>query len=363
MNRTWTTTWLERADLGKIEEFRRLFSGGETYSDVTMSEFYEWKYFRGSEGPAYVRVAVDKGKLVGTAAATLKRIKIGGRTLLAAEIGDAFTHPEYQYQGIFTVLGRELVTALDQKGVHFIYARPNANSFPGFVRKMGFDDVFHLRTMRRFVNIDNVLRRKTGGGLLYSLSKPAIGILSNTVLRVDEAPALPGIDISEASSFDESVDRLFDEVSGDDTAMVVRDSRYLNWRYAEKPVEYKIYTARDGSTLVGYVIDRTIQFEAGHKYGYLVDIMARSAAVMRLLLGRTMRYFAGEGVDLVSTWVMKDLRRTDNTYYQALQRARFGFARDEYYFVTRTDLPEVKKLIYETEAARWRFRLGETDGI
>jgi GNAT superfamily N-acetyltransferase len=363
MNRTWTTTWLGRADLCKIEEFRQLFSGGKNYSDVTMSEFYEWKYFRGSEGPAYVRVAMDKGKLVGTLAATLKRIKIGGRTLLAAEMGDGFTHPEYQYQGIFTVLGRELIAELEEKGVHFAYGRPNANSCPGLVRRMGFDNIFRLRTMRRFVNIDSVLRRKTGGGLLYSLTKPATSILSNTMLRVDEPPALPGVTISEASSFDESVGRLFDEVSGDDTAMVVRDSRYLNWRYADKPVDYKIYTAGDGDTLVGYVIVRTIKFEAGHKYGYLVDIMGKSTPVMRLLLGRAMQYFTGEGVDLVSTWVMKDLRLTDSTYYQALKRARFGFARDEYYFLTRTDLPEVKRLIYGTDAACWRFRLGETDGI
>jgi hypothetical protein len=187
--------------------------------------------------------------------------------------------------------------------------------------------------------------------------------LSNTILRVDDPPALPGVTISEASSFDESADRLFDEVSGDDTAMVVRDRRYLNWRYAEKPVDYRIYVARDGDALVGYVVARTIEFEAGRKYGYLVDIMARNGRLMRLLLGRAMQYFAEEGVDLVSTWVMKDLRRTDSTYYQALKKARFSFASDEYYFVTRTDLPEVKKLLYETDAAHWRFRLGETDGI
>ena len=363
MEKTWTTTWLQEADLAKLDDFRRLFRGGETYSEATLPEFYKWKYFTGALGPARVRIAVDDGKLVGTAAATLKRIKIGGTTLKCAEIGDVFTDPDYQYQGIFTTLGRELVAELDKNDIHFTYARPNANSCPGFVRKMGFDDVFHLRTMRRFVNIDSVLRRKTGGGVLYGLSRPFGGLLQKTFLRVQKPAHPPNITISEASSFDESVDRLFAEVSGNDTAMVVRDKQYLNWRYAEKPVDYKILMARDGDSLAGYVIARVIEFEAGRKYGYLVDILARSGDLTEVLLGAAMQYFADEGVDLVSTWVMRDLPSTDKTYFKALRRAGFRFERDDYYFVTRTDMPEIKKLIYETDTAHWRFRLGETDGI
>ena len=363
MEKKWTTDWLKEADLPKVESFRQLFQGGETYSNVTMPEFYKWKYFTSPLGPARVRIAVDGDKVVGTAAATLKRVKIAGRTLRCAEIGDVFTDPDYQYQGIFTTLGRELVAELDTMGVEFTYARPNANSCPGFVRKMGYDDVFHLRTMRRFVNIGNVLRRKTGGGLLYNFSKPLGGILAKTLLRVDE-PAVPaGISVSETPSFDWSVDSLFEEVSGNNTAMIVRDVQYLTWRYVNKPVEYKIFAAREGESLAGYLIARTVEFEAGRKYGYLVDLLARDDRLTRLLIATAMRYFAREGVDLVSSWVMEDLPRTDPVYYGGLKKAGFGFASDEYYLVTRTLLPEVKKLLYETDDAHWRFRLGETDGI
>ena len=172
MKRAWISRWISKDDLPKLEEFRRTIGNGDIYSRAEMADYYEWKYFTGAPDPACVRVADDSGQIVGTTAGTIKRISIRGKVVPCAEIGDAFAHPDYRNQGMFTDLGRAVSGELEKRGIDFVYARPNANSYPGFVRKFGFENAFYLKTMRRVVNIDSILRRKTGGGMLYALSRP-----------------------------------------------------------------------------------------------------------------------------------------------------------------------------------------------
>jgi GNAT superfamily N-acetyltransferase len=366
MERAWTSRWMEPEDLPKLEEFRRTIGNGDIYSRAEMADYYEWKYFTGAPDPACVRVADDGGKIVGMTAGTIKRVAIRGKVVPCAEIGDAFAHPDYRKQGMFTALGQAVSGELEKRGIDFVYARPNANSYPGFVRKFGFENALYLKTMRRVVSIDSILRRKTGGGTLYTLSRPIGSILAKTVYRIAGYRDLPGITVSEASSFDQRVDRLSEAVARDYAAMIVRDAEYLNWRYIRKPVDYKVYTATESDALRGYVVVRCIEFEEGQrKFGYLVDLLApkHDAQVIALLISKAMQYFKAENVDFATTWVIRDLTPAASPYYGALRKAGFTPAGEDLYFVVRTVTPAVKQLVHETHPGDWFFRMGDTDGI
>jgi GNAT superfamily N-acetyltransferase len=366
MKRAWTSRWITKDDLGKLEEFRRTIGNGDIYSRAEMADYYEWKYFTGAPDPACVAVADDGGKIVGMTAATIKRVAIRGKVVRCAEIGDAFAHPDYRNQGMFTTLGREVVAELAERGIDFVYARPNANSYPGFVRKFGFENAFYLKTIRRVVNLDNIIRNKTGGGALYSLCRPVGSVLMSTVYRISEYRDLPNLAVSEISSFDKRVDELTEKVSADYDVMFVRDAEYLTWRYVQKPVDYGIFAAVEGEGLRGYVVVRCIEFEEGRrKFGYVVDLLTgkHDADAVTLLLGKAMQYFTDERVDFATTWIIRDSRPEVSAYYRGLKNAGFGRAGEDLYFVVRTEAPEIKKLVHETVPADWFFRMGDTDGI
>jgi GNAT superfamily N-acetyltransferase len=366
MKRAWTSRWIRKDDLPKLEEFRRTIQNGDIYARAEMADYYEWKYFTGAPDPACVRVADDGGKIVGTTAGTIKRIAIRGKVVPCAEIGDAFAHPDYRNQGMFTTLGREVVAELETRGIDFVYARPNANSYPGFVRKFGFENAFFLKTLRRVVNVDGIVRRKTGGGMLYRLLKPIGSILAGTVYRIGEYRDLPNITVSEVSSFDKRVDSLSEKVSAGYAAMIVRDEAYLNWRYIRKPVDYRIFTATESDVLRGYIVVRCIEFEqGGRKFGYMVDMLTlkHDVEVIELLTARAMQYFTSENVDFATTWVIRDLSQSASSYYQGLKKAGFRPAGEDLYFVVRTESPEIRSLVHETDPTDWFFRMGDTDGI
>jgi hypothetical protein len=201
---------------------------------------------------------------------------------------------------------------------------------------------------------------------LYGISKPVGSILAKTVYRIRKFPDLPNITVSEVPAFDDRAGSLSDQVSADYALMIVRDDKYLNWRYVDKPVDYKIFAATEKDVLRGYVVVRCIEFEPGiRKYGYLVDMLApkEDVELIGVLMGRAMQYFTSENVDVANTWVIKDLRPTTSSYYHALRKAGFASVGDSLYFVAYTDLPEVKELMHEAKPADWFFRLGDTDGI
>jgi len=67
--------------------------------------------------------------------------------------------------------------------------------------------------------------------------------------------------------FDDRADILWTRVRGDHQAMVVRDRRYLNWRYSERPdAEYTLLGFERGSDLDGYLVARS-GMHAGMRWG------------------------------------------------------------------------------------------------
>lgn len=66
------------------------------------------------------------------------------------------THPDFQGKGLFTRLAEQVYSSAAREGYEFIYGVANANSTPGFVRKLGFSQLGQLDAK---IGIGPVLRR------------------------------------------------------------------------------------------------------------------------------------------------------------------------------------------------------------
>lgn len=61
-----------------------------------------------------------------------------GKRFLVAQSGDTMTHPEHQGKGLFTQLAQLTYEACKSEGIHLVFGFPNENSYPGFVKRLGW---------------------------------------------------------------------------------------------------------------------------------------------------------------------------------------------------------------------------------
>lgn len=61
-----------------------------------------------------------------------------GKRFLVAQSGDTMTLPEHQGKGLFTQLAKLTYEACQSEGIHLVFGFPNENSYPGFVKRLGW---------------------------------------------------------------------------------------------------------------------------------------------------------------------------------------------------------------------------------
>lgn len=61
-----------------------------------------------------------------------------GKRFLVAQSGDTMTLPKHQGKGLFTQLAKLTYEACKSEGIHLVFGFPNENSYPGFVKRLGW---------------------------------------------------------------------------------------------------------------------------------------------------------------------------------------------------------------------------------
>ena len=133
----------------------------DRFPGKTAADFCRWKYLANPFGDASVGVVLDRGRVVGLAAAVPKRIQVGHEIVTAVELGDFITDPEYRKRGFFSALIELVCREAAERGAAFAYVRPNSISFPILERSLGFYEAQKI-DHRRYAVPSDVLHRKTG---------------------------------------------------------------------------------------------------------------------------------------------------------------------------------------------------------
>lgn len=101
-----------------------------------------------------------------------------GQKYLVAQSGDTMTHPAHAGKGLFTQLALKTYEYCKENGIHLVFGFPNQNSYPGFVKKLGwvhFDDmeVYTIRApgiswyrIRKYLKLSDALHQRRGNRIL-----------------------------------------------------------------------------------------------------------------------------------------------------------------------------------------------------
>ena len=206
---------------------------------------FDWLYRRNPDGRSTAWFVVDDrtGEIAGCTAVFPRRIQVRGRSgeVVGWNCGDFCVMPRYRAGGAAIKLRRAARDAVDAGATPFLYAHPNDRMLQIHMR-VGHQPLGRMIRLARPTRVPR-------GGLLGRL-----GTLALRAARVDRL-WLRGDDYAiESNRLPQALDDLFDRARGELGTALVRDVRYLTWRFLQCPVQqYRFVLTRRGSQLTGYL--------------------------------------------------------------------------------------------------------------
>ena len=247
-------------------------------------EAFDW-WFAGNPEGSLLSVADLGGRTVGVAGHSLARAVVGGVPSLVQFSVHATTATEARGLGIFRALEVRHEEQGADRGSKAVLAFASAPTRPLFLGPLGWTQIDRRRVWIRPLRplLRRLLRRQPGGG---GLAPPRAD--SGIVRRVDR--------------FGTDADAAYATAAPSLLNHLVRDARYLNWRYLDSPRDYRALSASAGFAVVGHKLHR------GISTAYVAELVApRSQA--RALLSRCLAEASG-GAEIVVAVPSPTLPRT-----------------------------------------------------
>ncbi|MFI5372214.1 MAG: GNAT family N-acetyltransferase [Candidatus Eisenbacteria bacterium] len=197
-------------------------------------EHWRWQFADNPYGGPYIILAerLSDGMLVGSHVAmpfplnVLGLPRVGGHTL------DLVVHHDFRRQGIFETTARSCFDWMAGEGVAAVVAFPNASSYPGFVRSLGWHRIVfpHRWDLR-------VGTRGLSGGSLSRAAGPVLDVpvraWSRLALYLRDVKRDSTIRV--VSSVPATVDDLWERIRSGEVLSLWKDRKYLAWRYDANP--------------------------------------------------------------------------------------------------------------------------------
>ena len=281
--------------------------------DVDEAEF-DWWFDGNPVGPRIIALAEDEGRIVGVlGASTYRTVVNGDETLATLPLWDV-TDPDYRGRGIFQKLNGEVERAAREAGATVELGFTNRMAGPIYIAKLGWLDVHRLRIWAR--PLLPVRSQNDGDGYRHHF-----GVKTDN-FGVHEDNSYLGVRSKLPNHF-------------------VRDTAYLNWRYAHSPRKYVVVRSRGGYAVVGRKELR------GVDTAFVADLVAPSFRETRWLLRRCVRAARGARVLLALMPALHAAAYVSAGFVPTPQTIRLiGHALEG-------DLPVGR--------GAWHFTLGDTD--
>ena len=106
--------------------------------------YLEWLYARNPDGPAVGYDAFEGTQLAAHYVCVPSSVSLRGHICRGLLSLNTATHPQFQGKGLFTKLASLTYSSAVANGFEAVYGVANANSTPGFTRKLGFNLVTSL---------------------------------------------------------------------------------------------------------------------------------------------------------------------------------------------------------------------------
>ena len=234
----------------------------EAWGPGAMSgEVFDW-WFHGNPAGSLMSVAVIDGDVVGVASHSLARLQLGGHERLAQYSVHAVTSERARGLGIFRALERHHEERGRELGSSCVLAFASAPTRPLFLGPLEWSQIDRRRVWGRVLR--GVVARRVG-----HRGVPSVG-----------DPGDPGVERLER--FGPAQEDIYRAVAPTLRNHMIRDARYLQWRYLDSPRGYSAFATQDGFAVLGHV-------QRGRVSTALLMELVAPAGQARALLSRCVR--------------------------------------------------------------------------
>ncbi len=264
---------------------------------------YDWLYRGNPHGSARAWMARDttNGTLVGVAAAFPRRLLLRGAPQLVWVLGDFCVSEQYRSLGPALQLQRALLAFVaEEPGLAGWYDFPS-HSMAAVYKRLGVTEQASLVRMARPLRVDRALAHALGSTLLARWLAPVGNLWLALGLQ------LKGMDTSisietHIGKFGDEFTNLVREAGPLYDACIERSAEYLNWRFADNPVEqFECLVARKAGRLMGYAL-----FTHTAEDAILVDLFGiKQESIFKRLLGVLAKELRKRGVVTISAPIVE----------------------------------------------------------
>lgn len=275
----------QEGDEPKIQKmFKTIF--GRRYPLVE----WHWKFQDNPYAPpqAYMAFQPDE-ELVAHYTMMPVQFNVMGKPVLAAQSIDTMVSPKQRGKKLFEKTAAACYDRFERAGGALVFGFPNENSYPGFMRKLEWKRITHLKeyTLRLGVHqlSKTVLKNRWAANLTDKLYRKQ-GEWTNTLQRALFRERLPGqMHFHTSDTVPDATDDLWHSIRSYSVFSVWKDKEYMKWRYDANPrhrFQYA-YLTQNGKILALAVLTQ----EAGETM-YIADLLVRNHDLM------TARYLMSE---------------------------------------------------------------------
>ncbi|MDD3653281.1 MAG: GNAT family N-acetyltransferase [Desulfotomaculaceae bacterium] len=293
--------------------------------DMSMN-YWRWRFVDNPAGRHMIDLCWDGPILAGHYAVSPVIMSIRGKEYLTALSMTTMTHPDYRNKGIFTALAQSLYRRLQDQGVVMVWGFPNNNSYHGFMNKLSW---FPLTQVPKLATSDFRFPNMVAGH-------------RNT-------------EIIEVKKIDERFDQLWQSLDRSGVNMVVRSSKYLQWRYMDNPVnQYQVFALPGFDKIKGYTAVKLYSRNDGIS-GEILDLLATDKDTARSLISHAVINLAIQGADRINLWMNPAAR-----HYEVIKEFGFGSTKELTHLGAMSNDPQiVPELISDYD--RWYVTMGDSD--
>jgi len=343
-----------------IDLFERNF--GRTMGRAESVRHWEWEFLRNPSGKQAILLAFAGETLAAQYTVLPLRVQVDGRVMDGALSLDTVTDAAFRGRGLMPKLAEQLYAELAKHGYVAVFGFPNVLSTPIIFGKLRWQELAPFPLLLK--PLKGALRGKLGerGGAWKPLA--FLGEWAWAALRPRARPLPSGLEAIEVKRFPDDTDEFWQRASRGKRFIVVRDRRYLDWRYADNPEHlYRLWTLREKGKLVGTLVTR-VESRFGLQTGFILDLLCEESApkVVAALVGLAERTMTVEGAQVISCLMYPGTR-----VYRALRTAGYlsvprRFFPQEIHFGYRPLAPTADAGLL-SEPSNWYLTWGDSDVV
>lgn len=216
-------------------------------------EMYEWLFDMNPYNKTgnMMYILKEGNRVIGCDGLIPNEIYVNGKTLLAAHSVKSMTHPDYKKQGVFRKMTENSCERGMEDGVDVVIGLANDQSYPAYQR-FGWPTLFEKEAYVKPILITNILKRRIKIGFLSSCANSMYVVYMKNKLKTQMDKE---IKFEILKTVPEKIQTCWDKYKDKYEVLLVRDYKYLNYRYNLRPdVDYITILAKLNDEIIGFAI-------------------------------------------------------------------------------------------------------------